>query len=268
MPYGESGVILLEYRYDMAKKKLSIKIVTLFPKFIENFSESFGIIKRAVSLKLLDIKPVNLRSFGLGERQVVDDRPYGGGVGMVLRADVLQKAIKKASLRIKDKGSRIILLTPQGKPFTQKEAKRLSKYDNLVLVCGRYEGFDERVRNFVDEEISIGDYVLMGGELPALVISEAVMRLRPGILGKDESADKESFSDVVDKNDGRENHRQMLEYPQYTKPEVLELKAKSHKLKAIRVPRVLLTGHHKNIEEWRKQEAEKRTKKRRPDLLK
>jgi tRNA (guanine37-N1)-methyltransferase len=177
---------------------------------------------------------------------------------MVLRADVLHKAIGKISnfkFQILKGRQRIILLTPQGKPFTQKEAQRLSKYDNLIFVCGRYEGFDERVRQFVDEEISIGDYVLMGGELPALVIAEAVMRLRPGILGKDESAKKESFSEA------------MLEYPQYTKPEVLKLKAKSHKLKAVRVPKVLLTGHHKNIEEWRKEEALKRTKKRRPDLL-
>ena len=236
-------------------KKLNIKIITLFPQFIENFVDSFGIVKRAIKLKLLDLKAVNLRSFGLTERQIVDGRPYGGGVGMVLRADVLCKAIKTASSRIKDKGLRIILLTPQGKPFTQKEAQRLSKYDNLIFVCGRYEGFDERVRQFVDEEISIGDYVLMGGELPALVISEAVMRLRPGVLGKDESVDKESFSEA------------MLEYPQYTKPETLEIRNKKLGNRKYKVPKVLLTGHHKNIEEWRKEEAVKRTKKRRPDLL-
>ena len=256
---------------NMKQKRLSIKIITLFPKFIENFVDSFGIVKRAIKLNLLDLKAVNLRSFGLGQRQVVDDRPYGGGVGMVLRADVLYKAIsriKNYQLRIKNK-TRIILLTPQGKQFKQADAKRLSKYDNLVLVCGRYEGFDERVRQFVDEEISVGDYVLMGGELPALVISEAVMRLRKGILGKDESVDKESFSD------------NFLEYPQYTKPEILELKdlklparhqllpkaSAGGKIKRLRVPKVLLTGHHKNIEDWRQEEAIKRTKKRRPDLF-
>lgn len=243
-------------------RKLSIKIITLFPDFVEKFTDSFGIVKRAIGLKLLEIKPVNLRKFGLDDRQTVDGRPYGGGVGMVLRADVLHKAIKKAAPRIKDKGSRIILLTPQGKKFDQATAKRLAKYNNLVLVCGRYEGFDERARQFADEEISIGDYVLMGGELPALVISEAVMRLRPGILGKDESADKESFSEMVDEMRGRAKH-QLLEYPQYTKPEILKIGKKT-----MRVPKVLLTGHHKNIEEWRKLEAEKRTKKRRPDLLK
>jgi tRNA (guanine37-N1)-methyltransferase len=238
----------------MKQKKLSIKIITLFPQFIANFVESFGIVKRAIKLKLLEIKPINLRKFGLGDRQIIDDRPYGGGVGMVLRPDVLYKAISKQQIA-NSKTQRIILMTPQGKPFIQKDAIRLSKYENLVFVCGRYEGFDERIRKFVDEEISIGDYVLMGGELPALVISEAIMRLRNGILGKDESTEKESFSE------------NMLEYPQYTKPEVLKLKTKNYKLKNMKVPKVLLTGHHKNIENFRKKEAEKRTKKRRPDLL-
>ncbi len=222
--------------------------------------EAFGIVKRAIKFKLLDIKAVDLRKFGLGERQVVDGRPYGGGVGMVLRADILEKAIKSASkLQIPNsklqKRSRIILLTPQGKPFKQTDAQRLAKYDQLVLVCGRYEGFDERVRSFVDEEISVGDFVLMGGELPALVIAEAVMRLRPGVLGKDESSVGESFTE------------NMLEYPQYTKPEELRVRVQGSRVKKLRVPKVLLTGHHKNIEEWRKAEALKRTQKRRPDLL-
>jgi len=264
-------------------KKLSIKIITLFPKFVEDFVGNFGIVKRAVKLKLLDIKAVNLRSFGLDERQTVDDRPYGGGVGMVLRADVLYKGIMSAC-RVgsrpypttgKQKQSRVILLTPQGQKFNQKMAQRLAKYDRLIFVCGRYEGFDERIRQFADEEISIGDYVLMGGELPALVISEAVMRLRPGILGKDESADKESFFELVDNTRGHANRQQVLEYPQYTKPEIWKLGNKSAgggsasggKFKIFRVPKVLLSGHHKNIEEFRKTESLKRTKMRRPDLL-
>jgi tRNA (guanine37-N1)-methyltransferase len=228
------------------KKKLSIKIITLFPKFVEDFLENFGIVKRAVKLKLLDMKAVDLRSFGLGDRQVVDDRPYGGGVGMVLRPDIVYKAIKKSA----GKKSRVILLTPQGKKFMQADAHRLAKFDDIIFVCGRYEGFDERVRQFADEEISIGDYILMGGELPALVISEAVMRLRPGILGKDESAEKESFANGL------------LEHPQYTKPEIWKLGKKKYS-----VPKVLLTGHHKNIEEFRLEESQKRTKKRRPDLI-
>ncbi len=257
-------------------KTLSIKIITLFPKFVEDFVENFGIVKRAIKLKLLDIKAVNLRDFGLGQRRTVDNPPYGGGVGMVLRADVLYKAIESAR-KVSAKGGsasggkseklKVILLTPQGKKFTQKAAQRLAKIDNLILVCGRYEGFDERIRQFADEEISIGDYVLMGGELPALVISEAVMRLRPGILGKDESSVAESFADGL------------LEHPQYTKPEVWTIRAKGSafakatadkkglRAKTLRVPKVLLTGHHKNIEKFRRSESEKRTKKRRPDLI-
>ncbi len=234
-------------------KVLKISIVTLFPKFVEDFVENFGIIKRAIKLKLLEVKAVNLRKFGLEERQIVDDRPYGGGVGMVLRADVIYNAIKQATRekrKEKRMKQRVILLTPQGKKFHQTDAARLAKYNELVFVCGRYEGFDERIRQFADEELSIGDYVLMGGELPALVISEAVMRLRPGILGKLESTDKESFSESL------------LEYPQYTKPEVWKLGKKKFS-----VPKVLLTGHHKNINDWRQSEAIKRTKKRRPDLF-
>ena len=201
-------------------------------------------MKRAVKQKLLSLKPVDLRKFGVDARQTVDGRPYGGGLGMVLRADVLFKALKKF------KKSRIIMLTPQGKPFTQREAARLSKYNDLVFVCGRYEGFDERAREFVDEEFSIGDYVLMGGEMPALVMSEAIMRLRAGVLGKDGSAEKESFSE------------NLLEYPQYTKPEVLKLGKKK-----MAVPKVLLSGNHQKVDEWRLQESLKRTKKRRPDLF-
>ncbi len=241
---------------EKSRKKLSIKIITLFPKFVNDFVESFGIVKRAIKLKLLDIQPVSLRQFGIGERQVVDDRPHGGGVGMVLRADVLYKAIKSAKSRVLSAKSKVILLTPQGKKFNQAMAQKLSKLDNLVFVCGRYEGFDERIRQFADEEISIGDYILMGGELPALVISEAVMRLRPGILGKLESTQNESFS------------QNLLEYPQYTKPEKWKVESGKLKGKIFSIPKVLLTGHHKNIEEFRKAESVKRTKKRRPDLMK
>jgi tRNA (guanine37-N1)-methyltransferase len=240
-------------------KKLNIKIITLFPKFVEDFVENFGIVRRAIQLKLLGIQAINLRKFGLDARGTVDGRPYGGGAGMVLRADVLLKAVTSAVSKqqsVNRKKQRIILLTPQGKKFHQTDAHRLAKYDELILVCGRYEGFDERIRKFVDEEISLGDYVLMGGELPALAISEAVMRLRKGILGKDESAVKESFSDGG------------LEYPQYTKPEILEIRDKRLGNRKYRVPKVLLTGHHKNIEEFRQSESIKRTKKRRPDLVK
>lgn len=220
----------------------------MFPEFIERYA-GFGIIARAIKRKLIAIRAVNLRGFGIDKRGTVDDRPYGGGLGMVLRPDVVIKAIAK--VRGRSKKTRVVLMTPQGQRFTQTIARKLSKYDHLVFVSGRYEGFDERVRKFVDEEISVGDYVLMGGELPALVISEAVLRLVPGVLGKDDSALAESFAE------------NLLEYPQYTKPEVLDIKGKK-----LRVPKVLLTGHHANVEQWRRDEAIKRTKKRRPDLLK
>lgn len=227
-------------------KKISITVLTLFPDFVESYLK-FGIIKRAIKSKILQFQAVDLRDYSFDKRGTVDDRPYGGGVGMVLRPDVMIKAIQK----LRKKKSRVILLTPQGKVFSQAHAKRLAKYDELIFVSGRYEGFDERIRSFVDEEMSVGDYVLMGGELPALVVSEAVLRLIPGVLGKLESVDNESFS------------RGMLEYPQYTKPEVLKVGKK-----VMRVPKVLLAGHHANMNAWREAEALKRTKKRRPDLLK
>lgn len=247
------------------KKRISISVITLFPEFINQYT-SFGIIARAIKSRLVKFTSVDLRKFGLDKRKTVDDRPYGGGLGMVLRPDVVIKAIAKARASAKSlsktssvKQTRVILLTPQGKQFNQAHARRLAKYDNLVFVSGRYEGFDERVRKFVDEELSVGDYVLMGGELPSLVISEAVLRLIPGVLGKDESADNESFavSDAVKKNGV------LLEYPQYTKPEILEVNGKK-----MRVPKVLLSGHHLNVQKWRTEEAIKRTKKRRPDLIK
>ncbi|MBP9686467.1 MAG: tRNA (guanosine(37)-N1)-methyltransferase TrmD [Candidatus Doudnabacteria bacterium] len=239
---------------------IKISIVTLFPDFVLQYT-SFGIIARAIARKLLRFGPVDLRAFGIGERKTVDDRPYGGGVGMVLRPDVLYKAITRAKglgIRAKE-NTRIILLTPSGKKFVQKDAVRLSKYDHLVFVSGRYEGYDERITKFVDEQLSIGDYVLMGGELPALVITEAVLRHVPGVLGKDESVVGESFSE-----------ERVLEYPQYTKPEILEVRMRKKELRTVRtlrVPQVLRSGHHANINVWRKQEAAKRMKKFRPDLL-
>ena len=237
-------------------KAIAITTITLFPQFIEQYT-GFGIVSRAIKRKLLKWNVLDLRKFGLDERKTVDDRPYGGGVGMVLRADVLYKAIARAKgtgLRAKRK-TRVILLAPSGKRFEQKDAVRLAKYDHIVFVSGRYEGADARITKFVDEEVSIGDYVLMGGELPALVIAEAVLRNVSGVLGKDESATTESFSE------------RMLEYPQYTKPEQWKVESGKWKGKALKVPRVLLTGHHANIETWRKAEALKKTKKVRPDLL-
>jgi len=234
----------------MKAKKISITVLTLFPDFVESYTK-FGIIRRAIKTKVLEFKAGNLRDYALDKRGTVDDRPYGGGVGMVLRPDVMIKAIRKLRGKKSPSRARVIMLTPQGKVFDQAHARRLAKYEELIFVSGRYEGFDERIRLFVDEEISIGDYILMGGELPSLVITEAVLRLIPGVLGKLESTTAESFAE------------KLLEYPQYTKPEILNIGKK-----VMRVPKVLLAGHHANLARWRKEEALKRTKKRRPDLLK
>jgi tRNA (guanine37-N1)-methyltransferase len=221
-------------------------ILSLFPEAFQSYL-NVSLLQRAVVKKFIKIETRNLRDFGDGVHKSVDARPYGGGAGMVLRVDVMDKALKSLKVKKGKKGQAIILLTPQGKVFNQKIARNLSELKTVVLICGRYEGFDERIRSLVDMEISIGDFVLTGGEIPALAVLDTVARLVPGVVGKSESLVNESFSE------------NMLEYPQYTRPEVY---------KKQRVPKVLQTGHHANIEVWRKSEAIKRTKKRRPDLLK
>jgi tRNA (guanine37-N1)-methyltransferase len=208
----------------------------------ENFlSES--ILGRAQKSGLVKIELANLRDWGEGKRKTVDDSPYGGGAGMVLRVDIVAKAIE--ALKKKNKKAKVFLMTPQGRRFNQGMARELTGTD-LILVCGHYEGFDERIRDYVDGEISIGDFVLTGGELAAAVITDAVVRLMPGVLGKDESSEKESFEEGL------------LEYPQFTRPEEFEGKM---------VPDVLRGGNHAEIEKWRHAEALERTKNRRPDLL-
>jgi tRNA (guanine37-N1)-methyltransferase len=221
-------------------------ILTLFPEAFESYFK-VSLIQRALAKNFIKIEIYNLREWGEGAHKVVDLRPYGGGAGMVLRVDIIAKALKDLKLKKGKKGQAIALMTPQGKPFNQTAARNLSKLKTLALICGRYEGFDERVRDLVDLEISLGDFVLTGGEVPVMAIVDAVARLVPGVVGKSESLVQESFSE------------NMLEYPQYTRPEVFNGK---------KVPKVLLTGHHANIEAWRKAEALKKTKKRRPDLLK
>lgn len=231
-------------------------ILTIFPELVNDYKK-ISIVARAISKKLISVKAHNLRDFTKDTHQTVDGRPYGGGFGMVLKPDVMHRAIKKIS-GVKNKSKRIILLTPQGKVFHHKEAKRLAKYKQLIFICGRYEGFDERIRTMVDEQFSIGDYVLMGGELPALVMVEAISRFLPGVVGKEESVDTETFSDASGN---------MLEYPQYTRPEVLEVQGGKRK-KIMGVPKVLLSGNHAEISKWRKAEALKKTKLLRPDLIK
>lgn len=209
------------------------------------FSGPFAssILKKAQQRDILSIEYINIRDFATDNYKSVDDHPYGGGVGMVLRVDVIDRAIQKS--KIKSQKSKVILLDPQGTPYTQKKARALSKLDHLILVCGHYEGVDERIRGLVDEEISIGDYVLTGGEIPAMAVVDSVVRLIPDVLREDATL-HESFE------------RPVLEYPQYTRPETYKGK---------RVPGILLSGNHKTIATWRREQSLKRTKERRPDLL-
>lgn len=231
---------------------MKISIITLFPEMFKGPFEQ-SIIKRAIDKKIVQINFINLRDFGIGKHKLVDDTPYGGGMGMVLRVDVLKAAIEKARLdarQAKDKklnknNQKIILLSAHGKTFNQAIAKKYSKLKNLILICGHYEGFDERIKNYIDEEISIGDFILTGGELPAILITDSILRLVKGVI-KEESSVNESFSPL-------------LEYPQYTKPQIYEKKI---------VPQVLLSGNHEEIKKWRNNQSIKITTKLRPDLLK
>jgi tRNA (guanine37-N1)-methyltransferase len=227
---------------------MRIDILTIFPSmFAAVLSES--ILKRAQNAGRADIRIHDIRDFTQDKHRKVDDRPYGGGSGMVMAAQPIfscVEAILKKERSAKTK-RRIVLLSPRGKKFDQARAKRLAVQKHLILICGRYEGVDERVAQYLaDEEISIGDYVLTGGELPAMVVVDAVVRLIPGVLGNDASAESESFE------------KNLLEYPQYTRPAVFKGK---------KVPSVLLSGDYQRIAGWRKIESFKVTKKRRPELL-
>jgi len=227
---------------------MHIDILTLFPGMFESvLGES--IIKRAIAKGALEIKIHNLRDWTSDNHRTADDKPFGGGPGMVMKVEPVYKALKEltSGFRGKGIGLRKILLTPQGKKLEQKEVKRIAKYKRLILVCGHYEGVDERVRGLVDEEISIGDYILTCGELPAMVLIDAAARLIPGVLGHSGSTACESFEDGL------------LEYPQYTRPA---------EYMGMKVPEVVLSGDHKKIDKWRKSEALERTSERRPDLLK
>jgi tRNA (guanine37-N1)-methyltransferase len=224
---------------------INFHFITLFPDFFNGFiSES--IIARATKEGKVSFCFHNLRNWGMGSYKQVDDTPYGGGPGMVLKIEPIVSAINEITDKWSKKDSRIILVTPQGKPFKQEKAKEMSSLKNILFICGRYEGFDERVINFVDEEISLGDFILNGGEVAAMAMTEAIFRLVPGVLGKDDSTLFESF---------QEN---LLEYPQYTRPEIFD---------NLSVPSILLSGNHKEIENWRKKESIKKTSKKRPDLF-
>jgi len=221
---------------------LKVDIVTAFPDMFSSLlSES--ILKKAQENGFLEAKVHDLRDYTTDKHRQIDDTPYGGGPGMLLKVEPLYRAIEE----LKSSGSYIVLLTPQGKILKQEIAQELSKKDHLIMVCGHYEGVDERIRSFVDEEISLGDYILTGGELPAMVLLDAVTRKIDGVLGSSESLTEETFE------------KGLLEYPQFTKPAEFE---------GLKVPKVLLSGHHQKIEKWRKEKSLQRTKEKRPDLLK
>jgi tRNA (guanine37-N1)-methyltransferase len=219
-------------------------VLTLFPELFSSFLKE-TILGRAVKAGLVDIRLVNIRSFAKGRHLVTDDRPFGGGEGMVMKPGPVLRALESID-RTKDR-SLVLLLTPQGRTFDQPLAWELSRMEQIILICGRYEGVDERIRtSSVALELSIGDYVLSGGEMAAMVVMDAVSRLVPGVLGGERSAQEDSFEEGL------------LEYPQYTRPRVFKNKE---------VPAVLLSGDHEKIRVWRRTESLKRTLERRPDLL-
>ena len=217
-------------------------VITLFPKAFELIN-NLGVITRALDKNLIDVNLYDLREYGDGSYRQVDDKPYGGGAGMVLKPEPIYKAydsIKKSSK------SKTLLMTPQGKVLKQKDLMRWSKLDQIVIICGQYEGFDERIRRLADEEISIGDFVLSGGEIPAISIINGLTRLLPGTLGDPDS--------LVDES----HNSSLLEYPQYTRPLIF---------KGMKVPDILVSGNHKEIEFWRKEKMIERTMERRKDLI-
>ena len=219
---------------------MKFDILTLFPEMFEPIKQS--IIGRATEKNIIDINLVNIRDFSKDKHKKVDDTPYGGGAGMLIQPDVVYDCYNS----VKSENAKVVYLSPQGKTLNQAKVEELAKEEHLILLCGHYEGIDQRVIDkIVDEEISIGDYVLTGGELPAMVLIDSVSRYIDGVLAKD-STDDESFSNGL------------LEYPQYTRPEIFE---------GIEVPEVLKSGHHKNIDKWRREQSLKRTFEKRPDLL-
>ncbi len=220
---------------------MKFDVLTLFPEMFEPLNSS--IIGRAIEKNLIQINLINIRDFSKDKHKKVDVTPYGGGAGMVMMPDVVYDAYKS----VEDKNAKVIYMSPQGKKLTQKKVEELAKQEHLIILCGHYEGIDQRVIDkIVDEEISIGDYVLTGGEIPAMVLIDSVSRYNSGVIAE-ESIEEESFANGL------------LEYPQYTRPEVFE---------GVKVPEVLLSGHHANIEKWRKEKALEITKLKRPDLLK
>lgn len=223
---------------------MKFTVLTIFPDMFEPFL-NHGIISKAVAKKKIEISVVNIRDYARDKHQVTDDRPYGGGSGMVMKPEPLAGAIRFVKNSTPD--ARTVLLSPQGRRFDQKIAQTYAECEDLILICGRYEGIDERIsQQFVDDEVSIGDFVLMGGELPAMVMMESVTRLIPGVLGSDQSAQKDTFS------------ADLVEHDHYTRPAEFE---------GQKVPEVLLSGNHREIDKWRAEMSLVRTFLKRPDLL-
>jgi len=224
---------------------MNFHVLTLFPDMIRDGFQT-SITGRAMAKGLLSMEAINIRDFSVNKHNRVDDYPYGGGAGMVMQAEPVYLAYESVANRL-EKKPRVLYMSPQGKVFNQRMAEELAREEELIFLCGHYEGIDERVlEEIVDDEVSIGDYVLTGGELPALVIMDAISRLLDGVLHNEESAEFDSF------------HDNLLEYPQYSRPE--EWRGK-------KVPPILLSGHHVNVEKWRREQSLIRTKERRPDLL-
>ena len=220
---------------------MKFDVLTLFPEMFDSIKQS--VIGKAIEKNIIDVNLINIRDFSEDKHKKVDDTPYGGGAGMVMKPDVVYRAYNS----LDNKDAKVIYMSPQGKKLDQKKVEELSKEQHLIILCGHYEGIDQRVLDkIVDEEISIGDYVLTGGELPAMVVIDSVSRYIEGVL-KEESIEEESFSDGL------------LEYPQYTRPEIFE---------GQKVPEILLSGHHEKIKQWRNEKALEITKNKRPDLLK
>ncbi|MDR1702225.1 MAG: tRNA (guanosine(37)-N1)-methyltransferase TrmD [Sporomusaceae bacterium] len=225
---------------------MRLDIISLFPEMFKSPFEH-SILKRAQEASLIEINVTNPRDFAYDKHRIVDDAPFGGGAGMVMKPEPVFRAVAEVTKAYPAQRRRIVLLCPGGVPFNQAKAKELAQYDQLVLVCGHYEGIDERIKeNFVDETVSIGDYVLTGGEIAAMAITDAVARMIPGVLGSADSAKEDSF------------YNGLLKYPQYTRP---------REFNGLEVPEILLGGDHAKIECWRKKKSLEITMKRRPDLL-
>lgn len=215
---------------------MKFKLLSIFPDILDSYLND-SIIKRALDSKIIEIQKFNLRDWTHDRHRTVDDAPYGGGAGMLMKIEPLYQALKDIKIKSKTnpKKRRVVLLSASGKTWNQKLARQYTKLDEVIFVCGRYEGVDARIKKFIDAEISIGDYVLTGGELPALIIIDSITRLLPGVLGNSQSITEESHSKT-----------NILEYPQYTRPAVFEAEGKK-----LKVPKVLLEGHHAKIKEWR-----------------